>query len=187
MRIVFMGPPGAGKGTQAALIAQKLGIPHISTGDIFRANVSELTELGIAAKRYMDAGEYVPDTITNDMVRDRLEQDDAQNGFILDGYPRTIDQIAELDTMLSVSDLAVDVVIELTADTDEVVGRLHKRAVEQGRVDDTEEVIRRRLEVYADQTAPLTALYESRGILKQVDGLGDISDITNRIMSALAV
>ncbi|MEN9923801.1 MAG: hypothetical protein RIS09_1315 [Actinomycetota bacterium] len=187
MRIVFMGPPGAGKGTQAALIAQKLAIPHISTGDIFRANVSELTELGIAAKRYMDAGEYVPDTITNDMVRDRLEQDDAQNGFILDGYPRTIDQIAELDTMLSVSDLAVDVVIELTADTDEVVARLHKRAIEQGRVDDTEDVIRRRLEVYADQTAPLTALYESRGILKRVDGLGDISDITNRIMSALAV
>lgn len=187
MRIVFMGPPGAGKGTQAALIARQLAIPHISTGDIFRANVSELTELGIAAKRYMDAGEYVPDSITNDMVRDRLEQPDAQHGFILDGYPRTVDQITELDTMLSVSDVSVDVVIELTADTDEVVERLAMRALDQGRDDDTEEVIRRRLEVYAEQTAPLTALYENRGILKQVNGLGDIADITSRILAALAV
>ena len=187
MRIVFMGPPGAGKGTQAAVIAQQLGIPHISTGDIFRANVSALTELGIAAKRYMDAGEYVPDTITNDMVRDRLEQDDAQNGFILDGYPRTVDQITELDTMLSVSDDQVEIVIELVADTDAIVQRLAKRALDQGRVDDTEDVIRRRLEVYAEQTAPLTALYEHRGILKQVDGIGDIAEITNRILSALAV
>lgn len=187
MRIVFMGPPGAGKGTQAAVIAQQLGIPHISTGDIFRANVSALTELGIAAKRYMDAGEYVPDTITNDMVRDRLAQDDAQNGFILDGYPRTVDQITELDTMLSVSDDQVEIVIELVADTDAIVQRLAKRALDQGRVDDTEDVIRRRLEVYAEQTAPLTALYENRGILKQVDGIGDIAEITNRILSALAV
>lgn len=186
MRIVFMGPPGAGKGTQAAIIAKQLGIPHISTGDIFRANVSELTELGIAAKRYMDAGEYVPDTITNDMVRDRLEHEDAKRGFILDGYPRTVDQITELDTMLSVDDFKVDVVIELTADTDEVAKRLAKRALDQGRVDDTEDVIRRRLEVYADQTAPLTAIYENRGILKQVSGLGEIAEITNRIMSLLA-
>ncbi|MFZ9693044.1 MAG: adenylate kinase [Candidatus Nanopelagicales bacterium] len=187
MRIVFMGPPGAGKGTQAAIIAKELSIPHISTGDIFRANVLALTELGIAAKRFMDAGEYVPDTITNDMVRDRLEQDDAKNGFILDGYPRTVDQITELDTMLSVDDVKVDVVIELTADTNEVVKRLAKRALDQGRIDDTEDVIRRRLEVYAEQTEPLTAIYENREILKQVDGLGDINEITNRILSALAV
>lgn len=187
MRIVFMGPPGAGKGTQATIIAQQLGIPHISTGDIFRANVSALTELGIAAKRYMDAGEYVPDTITNDMVRDRLEQNDAKQGFILDGYPRTVDQITELDTMLSVDDVKVDVVIELTAETNEVVKRLAKRALNQGRIDDTEDVIRRRLEVYAEQTAPLTAIYENREILKQVDGLGDVTEITNRILSALAV
>lgn len=135
----------------------------------------------------MDAGEYVPDTITNDMVRDRLAQDDAQNGFILDGYPRTVDQITELDTMLSVSDDQVEIVIELVADTDAIVQRLAKRALDQGRVDDTEDVIRRRLEVYAEQTAPLTALYENRGILKQVDGIGDIAEITNRILSALAV
>ena len=183
MRLLIMGPPGAGKGTQAAVISQRLGIPHISTGDLFRANLSEGTALGQEAKKYMDAGEYVPDSVTNGMVRSRLAEDDAKAGFLLDGYPRTVQQVAELDGMLSGSSL--DKVIELTADTDEVVRRLLGRAAEQGRADDTEEVIRRRLEVYEEQTAPLTELYASRGILVGVDGLGQVDDVTDRIMAAL--
>ena len=187
MRIVLMGPPGAGKGTQAVVIAQKLGIPHISTGDIFRANVTAGTPLGIEAKRFMDAGEYVPDTVTNAMVRDRLAQVDAAQGFLLDGYPRTLDQINELDDILSGLGSTVEQVVEITADTDEVVARLLNRAIEQGRADDTEDVIRRRLEVYSEQTAPLTDLYGSRGILVKVDGLGTVAEVTNRIETALNI
>jgi adenylate kinase len=185
MRLLIMGPPGAGKGTQAAVISQRLGIPHISTGDLFRANLSEGTALGIEARKYMDAGEYVPDSVTNGMVRSRLSEADAKEGFLLDGYPRTVAQVAELDGMLSGKHL--DKVIELTADTDEVVARLLKRASEQGRSDDTEEVIRRRLEVYAEQTAPLTQLYKSRGVLVNVDGLGAVDDVTARIFDAIEV
>jgi adenylate kinase len=187
MRIVLMGPPGAGKGTQAVVIAQKLGIPHISTGDIFRANVTAGTQLGVEAKRFMDAGEYVPDSVTNAMVRDRLAQADAANGFLLDGYPRTLDQINELDDILSGLGSSVERVVEITADTDEVVARLLNRAIEQGRADDTEDVIRRRLEVYSEQTAPLTDLYGSRGILVKVDGLGTVAEVTNRIESVLNI
>ncbi len=185
-RLVLLGPPGAGKGTQAARISGRLGVPAISTGDIFRANVAEQTELGKRAQRYMDAGEYVPDEVTNAMVRDRLAQPDAAGGFLLDGYPRTADQVAELDGMLSGDGQRLDAVVELTADTDEVVTRLLKRAAEQGRADDTESVIRRRLEVYAEQTAPLASLYASRGLLVQVDGIGDIDEVTDRILDALA-
>lgn len=185
MRLILMGPPGAGKGTQAVAIAADLGIPHISTGDIFRANVSQGTPLGIEAKRYMDAGEYVPDSVTNSMVRDRLEQDDCIPGFLLDGYPRTIEQVGELDSMLSVAGAKLDKVIELTVDVDEVVQRLVKRAAEQGRADDTEDVIRRRLEVYFAQTAPLTALFEQRGLLVQVDGMGSVDDVASRIHAVL--
>lgn len=187
MRIVLMGPPGAGKGTQAVVVAEKLGIPHISTGDIFRANVTQGTELGVEAKRYMDAGEYVPDSVTNAMVRSRLADADAAEGFLLDGYPRTLDQINELDDILSSIGHAVERVIEITADTDEVVARLLNRAKEQGRADDTEDVIRRRLEVYAEQTAPLTAVYGDRGILVQVDGLGAVAEVTDRVMAALEI
>lgn len=187
MRIVLMGPPGAGKGTQAAIISKALGIPHISTGDIFRANVSEGTALGIEAKRYMDAGEYVPDGVTNAMVRDRLAQPDCGTGFLLDGYPRTVEQVGELAGMLSSANQSLDKVVELTADTDEVVGRLLKRSAEQGRSDDTEDVIRRRLEVYASQTAPLTAMYRDQGLLIQVDGLGSVDDVTTRVFAALGV
>ncbi|MBU6213676.1 MAG: adenylate kinase [Actinomycetales bacterium] len=186
MRVLFMGPPGAGKGTQAALLAQRLGIVHISTGDIFRSNVSQGTPLGLRAKAFMDKGEYVPDDVTNDMVRDRLAQPDAEAGFILDGYPRTVAQVLELDGMLADSGEQLDAVIELTADTDELVTRLSKRAQEQGRTDDTPEVIRRRLEVYADSTAPLIALFAERGILTAVDGLGAIDDVTARLVTALA-
>lgn len=187
MRLVIMGPPGAGKGTQAAVIAGMLGIPHISTGDIFRANVSEGTPLGIEAKKYMDAGEYVPDGVTNAMVRDRLTHDDCRPGFLLDGYPRTVEQVGELNAMLSSSSQRLDAVLELTVDMDEVVGRLVKRSAEQGRSDDTEDVIRRRLEVYVEQTAPLIEMYRSQGLLVQVDGLGEITDVTGRIVVALDI
>jgi adenylate kinase len=187
MRILLMGPPGAGKGTQAVVLAERLGIPHISTGDIFRANVAGGTPLGIEAKRYMDAGEYVPDSVTNDMVRDRLSHDDARSGFLLDGYPRTLAQVGELDSMLAASGTALDRVVELTADTDEVVARLLNRAQEQGRADDTEDVIRRRLEVYTEQTAPLTAVYSDRGLLTQVDGMGAVENVTSRILDELGI
>jgi adenylate kinase len=185
MRLLIMGPPGAGKGTQATQIAATFGIAHISTGDLFRANLAEGTALGLEAKKYMDAGEYVPDSVTNDMVRERLSHADAQAGFLLDGYPRTVDQVAQLDEMLG--DQRLDKVLVLTADTDEVVGRLLNRAQDQGRADDNEEVIRRRLEVYAEQTAPLIDLYSSRGILVSVDGLGTIDEVAARIHAALNV
>lgn len=185
MRLILMGPPGAGKGTQAAVVAARVGIPHVSTGDIFRANVSEGTPLSIEARRYMDAGEYVPDGVTNAMVRDRISQDDCRPGFLLDGYPRTIEQVGELDAMLASDGTKLDRVIELTVDLDEVVARLVRRAAEQGRADDTEDVIRRRLEVYAEQTAPLLALYRSRGLLEQVDGMGAIDEVTARVLGAL--
>jgi adenylate kinase len=183
MRLLIMGPPGAGKGTQAAMICEEFGIPHVSTGDLFRLNLTQGTALGQEAKQYMDAGEYVPDSVTNGMVRERLKDADTKAGFLLDGYPRTVAQVAELDGMLSTTPL--DRVIELTADTDEVVKRLLGRAIEQGRPDDTEDVIRRRLEVYEEQTAPLTALYKSRGLLVQVDGLGSVEEVTARISAAL--
>lgn len=185
MRLLIMGPPGAGKGTQATKIAEDFGIAHISTGDLFRANLSQGTALGAEAKKYMDAGEYVPDSVTNDMVRDRLTHDDAAAGFLLDGYPRTVAQVTELDEMLGTNKL--DKVLVLTADTDEVVSRLLNRAQKQGRSDDTEDVIRRRLEVYEEQTAPLIDLYSSRGILVSVNGLGSIDEVAQRINAVLNV
>lgn len=187
MRIILMGPPGAGKGTQAVLVSKLLHVPHISTGEIFRANIAEGTSLGVEAQRYMDAGEYVPDNITNAMVRDRLSQDDTKPGFLLDGYPRTLDQVAELDSMLSLAGTKIDKVVELTVNVDEVVGRLTQRSEEQGRVDDSGDVIRRRLEVYADQTAPLIALYRDRGLLAQVNGIGEVEQVTDRIREAVGL
>ena len=185
-RMVLLGPPGAGKGTQAARIGERLGIPAISTGDIFRAHVAGSTELGRRARAYMDKGEYVPDSVTNAMVADRLTEDDAASGFLLDGYPRTAAQVGALDDTLSERGEALDVVVEITADADAVVERLLGRAAEQGRADDTEPVIRRRLEVYAEATAPLAAIYEGRGLLLRVDGMGGIDEVTDRIMAALA-
>jgi adenylate kinase len=185
VRLILMGPPGAGKGTQATVIADHLGVPAISTGDIFRANVSQETELGLEAKRYMDAGDYVPDTVTNAMVRDRIGQADAKAGFLLDGYPRTLAQVEELDAMLREQDAELDAVLVLTVDRDEVVQRLLKRAELEGRADDTEEVIRRRQEVYAEQTAPLIEVYAERGLLTEVDGMGAVDEVTARVFSAL--
>lgn len=185
MRVVLMGPPGAGKGTQAVVVAGRLGIPHVSTGDIFRANVAGGTPLGAEAQKYMDAGEYVPDSVTNAMVRDRLAQPDTVVGFLLDGYPRTLAQVDELADMLTGSGTAIDTVVELTVDTDEVVARLVKRAAEQGRSDDTEDVIRRRQQVYAEQTAPLTAVYAAQGVLVRVNGMGSVEDVTARVLAVL--
>ena len=185
-RLLLIGAPGAGKGTQAEKLAIAFGIPAISTGDIFRHNVKNETELGKQAKAFMDRGEYVPDSLTNDLVRDRLSQADAKYGFLLDGYPRTADQVVELDEILSANGTALDVVVQLTADTDEVVRRLLNRALEQGRADDTEDVIRRRLEVYEEQTAPLINVYAARDLVVTVDGLGEVSEVTGRILEALA-
>ena len=184
-RLVLLGPPGAGKGTQAERLAARLGVPAISTGDIFRANVAQGTELGTTAKEYMDAGKYVPDTVTNAMVRDRLARPDAAGGFILDGYPRTTDQVRELDDMLAEAGTALTAVLELTADTDELVRRLALRAGAEGRSDDAEEVVRTRQQVYLEQTAPLVQVYSSRGLLRSVDGLGAIDDVTGRLVAAL--
>lgn len=184
-RFLLIGPPGAGKGTQAARLAEAYGIPAISTGDIFRFNVKNETELGKLAKSFMDRGEYVPDSVTNDLVRDRLSHEDAQAGFLLDGYPRTSDQVNELDDILADQGRTLDAVIQLTAETDEVVRRLLNRAIEQGRTDDTEEVIRRRLEIYEAETAPLTSVYAGRGLVVMVDGLGAIDEVTERIREAL--
>ena len=184
-RFLLIGPPGAGKGTQAARLATAFSIPAISTGDIFRHNVKNETELGKLAKSFMDRGEYVPDAVTNDLVRDRLTHDDAADGFLLDGYPRTADQVAELDSILEAKGTKLDAVIQLTADTEEVVRRLLNRAIEQGRADDTEEVIRHRLDVYAAETAPLISVYAARGLVVLVDGLGIIDDVTDRILEAL--
>ena len=184
-RLVLLGPPGAGKGTQARRLAERLGVPAISTGDIFRANVSEGTELGREAQRYMDAGEYVPDSVTNAMVADRLAEPDAAGGFLLDGYPRTAAQVAELDRMLAAGGASLDAVVELTADSEEIVARLKNRAETEGRSDDTESVIRRRLEVYTEQTAPLTRVYSERGLLVEVDGIGAVEDVTARILATL--
>ena len=185
MRLILMGPPGAGKGTQATHVAEHYSIPAISTGDIFRANVSQGTPLGIEAKRYMDAGEYVPDDVTNKMVRNRIDEPDAENGFLLDGYPRTVAQVEELDGMIDHTGHRLDAAVVLTVDEDEIVQRLLQRATTDGRADDTEEVIRRRQEVYAEQTAPLIETYRERGILREVDGMGEVEEITRRIFAAL--
>jgi len=185
-RLVIMGPQGVGKGTQAARLAEVFGIVAISTGDIFRANIKGSTELGTTAKAYMDKGELVPDEVTNAMVRDRLGEEDVKAGFLLDGYPRNAAQVAELDNALSGFGWELDGVIELTADRDVLMERLTKRAQDEGREDDTPEGIARRLDIYDTETAPLTAAYAERGLLAKVDGVGEIAEVTDRIVAALA-
>ncbi|ROP63254.1 adenylate kinase [Curtobacterium sp. PhB130] len=185
-RLIIVGPPGAGKGTQAGRIAESFGIPAVSTGDIFRKNVSEGTPLGVQAKAIMDAGDYVPDSLTNELVKSRLEEPDAESGFLLDGYPRTVGQVEYLDALLTEQGAGIDAVIRLVADQDALVERLLKRAEQQGRSDDNEETIRRRQQVYAEQTAPIVDAYQQRGLVVEVDGLGAIDEVGDRIQAALA-
>jgi adenylate kinase len=184
-RLIIMGPPGAGKGTQATRIADRYGIPAISTGDIFRTNIKDGTDLGLRVKSILDAGGYVPDQVTNDIVRDRLAWVDAAPGFLLDGYPRTTGQVEFLDEVLAAHGHALDGVIELTVDEDSVVERLLKRAETEGRTDDTEDVIRERQAIYRKETAPLIALYEQHGVLVKVDGMGSVDQVTERVVKAV--
>lgn len=179
MRLLFVGPPGAGKGTQASLIAQMLGIPHISTGDMFRHHVSSGTALGRQVDAIMKAGEYVPDEITVVMLEDRLALDDAQNGFILDGFPRTEAQVEALDELIGPDGLDAVVVFEVEEDA------LVRRLVGRGRADDTEETMRARFRIYAEQTAPLLKIYGDRGLLVPITGVGEVPEITDRILEAL--
>lgn len=185
-RLLIVGPPGAGKGTQAVRIAETYGIPAISTGDIFRANVKNETPLGLKVKTILDAGDYVPDTLTNELIEDRLAQPDAEQGFLLDGYPRTADQVDYLESLLQGKGEQLTAVVQLIADRDEIVERLRRRAVEQGRSDDTEEAIRHRQDVYLRETGPLIAAYGEKGLVLEVDGLGSIDEVASRIDDALA-
>jgi adenylate kinase len=185
MRLLIMGPPGAGKGTQAGLIAEHYSIPAISTGDIFRAMKTADTPLADQLRTIMDSGGYVNDELTNAIVATRLAEPDCDNGFLLDGYPRTVDQVVALDEKLESKGHRLDAVISLKADTDEIVARLLKRAEIEGRTDDNEDTIRVRQQVYAEQTAPLLEIYRARGILVEVDGLGPIDEVSKRIFDAL--
>ena len=182
-RMLIIGPPGSGKGTQAERISERLGVVAISTGDIFRAHVKGGTPLGLEARKYIDAGDFVPDSVTNEMVRSRLSADDVDNGFLLDGYPRTRAQVDELDAMLAEGGHALQAVVELTVDPEEVVARLLRRAVTEGRADDTEDVIRRRQQVYRSETQPLLDYY--RDLLITVDGVGEVDEVTDRLLGAL--
>ena len=185
MRMVLIGPPGAGKGTQAKLLCERLGIPHISTGEIFRQNISEGTELGQRAKAYIEKGEYVPDSVTVPMVKARLSAPDTTDGFLLDGFPRTVAQARVLREELDSMDSALDVVLEITADADEVVKRMLKRAAQEHRPDDNEEVIKHRLEVYRELTEPIATYYEEHDLLKQVDGIGTVEEVAERISEVI--
>jgi adenylate kinase len=185
-RLLIVGPPGAGKGTQARFIAERFGIPDISTGDIFRFHIKNETELGLQVKAIVDAGDYVPDSLTNTIVAERLLQDDAANGFLLDGYPRTLEQVHFLNQLLDEAGTPLEAVIRLVADQDEIVARLTLRALEQGRLDDSEEAIRHRQEVYLRETAPLIEVYREQGLLIEVDGLGTVGEVAERVREALA-
>lgn len=185
MRLLLIGPPGAGKGTQALVIATKFGVPHIATGDIFRANVAEATSLGREAKAFMDAGHLVPDSVTNAMVLDRLGQADVEHGFLLDGYPRNTEQADVLAAFLHDHGQPLDVVVQLLVDDAPVLRRLLDRAREQGRTDDAVDVIRHRLGIYHATTEPLVEYYRTRGLLSAVDGIGSVEDVTARILSVL--
>ncbi|HUG49684.1 MAG TPA: adenylate kinase [Terrimesophilobacter sp.] len=184
--LLIIGPPGAGKGTQSARLATLFSIPAIATGDIFRLNIKNNTPLGQQVKSIVDAGDYVPDSLTNELVRTRLLEPDAADGFLLDGYPRTLEQVGYLDSALAAREQSLDAVIRLEADTEAVVARLRKRAIEQGRVDDSEDAIRHRQDVFRRQTAPLVEVYRERGLLVAVDGLGPMDEVTERIVTALA-
>lgn len=185
MRIVLLGPPGSGKGTQAALLQDRLDIPHISTGDLLRNAVEQQTELGRKAKSFMDAGDLVPDDLMLGLIEERLGESDVANGFILDGYPRNLAQAEALDEVLERIGQPVDLALSVSVDEAEIVERLSNRAVEEGRSDDTEDVIRNRLRVYAEKTAPVAGHYADRGQLREVDGMGSVEEVNRRLMEAI--
>ncbi|HEX4442578.1 MAG TPA: adenylate kinase [Galbitalea sp.] len=185
-RLLIVGPPGAGKGTQSVKLTEAFDIPAIATGDIFRANIKNQTELGKQVSAIINAGDYVPDSLTNDLVASRLKEADCAGGFLLDGYPRTVDQLRFLDELLAADGTALNAVIQLVADQNEIVSRLLKRAHEEGRSDDTEETIRHRQELYLRETAPLIAIYKDRGMVLEVDALGAVDDVARRIEDALS-
>jgi len=183
--IVFLGPPGAGKGTQAKRICETLSIPQISTGDILRKSIQDGTELGKLAKSYIDKGELVPDSVVVGIVAERIKQDDCKNGFLLDGFPRTINQAEELEKLLDSHNKKINVVINLDVPQEELVQRLLNRAKIENRTDDTEPVIRNRMKTYFDQTYPLIQYYQKKGLLKNINGTGTIEEITSRIMQVI--
>jgi adenylate kinase len=185
-RLLIVGPPGAGKGTQSAMLTTAFEIPAIATGDIFRENIRNQTDLGKQVSAIINAGDYVPDSLTNDLVASRLKEEDCEGGFLLDGYPRTLDQLHFLDNLLASDGTALDAVIQLVADEDEIVSRLLKRAHEEGRTDDTPETIRYRQALYQRETAPLIAVYSERGLVVEIDALGEVGDVADRIREALA-
>lgn len=184
-RIILIGPPGAGKGTQAARLSEALGVPAISTGDIFRANIANDTELGRRVKEITAAGHLVPDELTGEIVRDRLSEDDAAEGFLLDGYPRNVAQVAYLDEVLANQGTTLDAVILLDVPREESLERLTLRAEKEGRDDDTTDVIAKRLDIYESETAPIIDVYSERGIVDRIDGVGTLDEITSRIHAAL--
>jgi len=184
-RLLIVGPPGAGKGTQSVRLTAAFGIPAIATGDIFRANIKNQTELGKQVSAIINAGDYVPDSLTNDLVASRLQESDARNGFLLDGYPRTLEQVAFLRGLLATEGTSLDAVIQLVVDPREVVSRLLKRAHEEGRSDDTEDTIRHRQELYERETSPIIAVYRERGLVVEIDALGDPDVVAERIKAAL--
>ncbi|AZZ48708.1 adenylate kinase [Rathayibacter rathayi] len=184
MRVIMMGPPGVGKGTQAVALSRTLAVPAISTGELFRAQVAGGTELGRRLKALVEAGEYVPDQLTNALVAERIDEDDARDGFILDGYPRTLTQVDALTELLEERGTPLWCVVLLTADVDVVLARLHARAQEQGRADDDPEVVRNRIEVYERETAPLATVYEERGLLVRIDGSAAQHEVAESILAA---
>jgi adenylate kinase len=184
-RLLIVGPQGSGKGTQGVRIAETFGIPVVSTGDIFRANIKGGTELGKKVTAILDRGDLVPDELTGEIVRDRLSQDDAANGFLLDGYPRNTAQVGDLEEFLAGRGEKLDAVILLEVPREESLSRLSLRAIEQGRSDDTEEGIAHRLDIYEQETAPIIDLYEEKGIVDRVDGTGSLDEVTQRIVAAL--
>jgi len=185
-RFLIVGPQGSGKGTQGVLVAEAFGVPQVATGDIFRENVKGGTELGKRVQAIIEAGDLVPDELTSALVRDRLQQPDAAGGFLLDGYPRNRSQVDDLETFLGSRGESLDAVIELVVPRDESIARITQRAIDQGRTDDTEDVIANRLAIYERETAPILEVYRGRGIVEQIDGVGTLDEVTARIFAALA-
>lgn len=184
-RLLIVGPQGSGKGTQGVRIAEAYGIPVVSTGDVFRANIKDGTELGQRVQQIVEQGSLVPDELTSEIVRDRLSQPDAAGGFLLDGYPRNLGQVAHLDDFLASRDESLDAVIELRVPRAESIARLGLRAAQEGRSDDTDDVIAHRLDIYENETAPILDIYGERGIVDAIDGVGTLDEITDRIFAAL--